>query len=34
MAKVSMMGTISCQDGKGDEMEEVRRHLRRRLGAN
>lgn len=23
MAKVSMMGTISCQDGKGDEMEEV-----------
>jgi quinol monooxygenase YgiN len=23
MSKVSMMGTISCQEGKGDEMEEV-----------
>jgi quinol monooxygenase YgiN len=23
MSKVSMMGTISCQEGKGDEMEAV-----------
>jgi quinol monooxygenase YgiN len=23
MSKVSMMGTITCQDGKGDEMETV-----------
>jgi len=23
MAKVSMMGTISCQEGKGDELEAV-----------
>ena len=23
MSKVSMIGTISCQQGKGDEMEEV-----------
>ena len=23
MSKVSMMGTISCQEGKGDEMESV-----------
>ncbi len=23
MSKVSMMGTITCQDGKGDEMEAV-----------
>jgi quinol monooxygenase YgiN len=23
MAKVSMIGTITCQDGKADEMEEV-----------
>lgn len=23
MSKISMMGTITCQDGKGDEMAEV-----------
>lgn len=27
MAKVSMMGTITCQDGKADEMEGVLRHM-------
>ena len=27
MAKVSMMGTITCQDGKADEMEGVLRQM-------
>jgi quinol monooxygenase YgiN len=27
MAKVSMMGTISCQDGKADAMEVVLRQM-------
>ena len=27
MPKVSMMGTITCQDGKGDEMEAVLREM-------
>ena len=27
MPKVSMMGTIACQDGKGDEMEAVLREM-------
>ncbi len=27
MPKVSMMGTITCQDGKGDEMETVLKEM-------
>ena len=27
MSKVSMMGSITCQDGKGDEMEAVLRAM-------